>query len=37
MELPAIPLGHQKAVAKWLVVSQTRRERKIATLHMSDM
>ena len=28
MKLLAIPLSHQKAVTKWLVISQTRREHK---------
>ena len=33
MKLLAIPLGHQKTVAKWMVISKTRREQKIATQH----
>ncbi len=37
MEQLAIPLGRQKTAAKWLVISQTRREQKIATTHMFDM
>ena len=36
MELLAIPLGHQKTVAKWLVISQTRRTRKIAALKVRN-
>ena len=28
MELLAIPLGHQKTVTKWLVISEIRREQK---------
>ena len=30
-ELLAIPLGCQKTPTKWLVISETRREQKIAT------
>ena len=37
MKQLAIPLGRQKTAAKWLVISQTRREQKIATTHMFDM
>jgi len=37
MKQLAIPLGHQKTVSKWLVISQTRRENKIAPTHMFDM
>jgi hypothetical protein len=28
MKLLAIPLGHQKTVAKWLVISQARRAKR---------
>ena len=36
MKQLAIPLGRQKA-AKWLVISQTRREQKMVTPHIFDM
>jgi hypothetical protein len=34
MKLLAIPLGNQKTVAKWLVISQTRRAKKIEAQHI---
>ncbi len=37
MKQLAIPLGRQKTAAKWLVISQTKREQKIMTTHMFDM
>src|SRR4030067_3300682 len=35
MKLLAIPLGYQKTVTKWLVISQTRRTAKVAAPHTS--
>ena len=34
MGLLAIPLGYPKTVAKWLVISETRREQKNAATHI---
>jgi hypothetical protein len=37
MKQLAIPLGHQRTVTKWLVISEARREENLSAPHIKHM